>query len=348
MSQGIFSYGMAGLMGAAFSLPAVSLLLALILTMGIVTFTRSPNADRRLAKLSDDAAIAVDARYTRERRALGISALAVIAIFIAENIVRGYFLNMADVVSWWRFAIPVFVAFVGVGALLAMIRFGGTARPAQSAVIGARRTWTSFGPRAGLVGAGAAVGALLITTITAGLASSPDSEGRYTYLEIPIPNESIDPLRPWFYGWAYGLPVLACVVALTTVTLVVLHRNAARPFLRAETTGVERTARYGVAAGAVKIATGGMLLTLAGAWRFIASSGSGSQLTVKGDTQQQGTYEVAWRYAEFAAIAGWLAPVLEIAGFVLLLLVIRQLRRVPVSDQATARATQSSDSEVVR
>lgn len=348
MSQSIFSYGLTGLVGAALSLPAVSLLLALILVMGIVTFTRSPNTDRRLARLSDEAAMAVDARYTRERRALGISALVVIVIFMVENIVRGYFLNMADVVSWWRFAIPIFVAFVGLGLLLAVIRFGGTVRPAQPAVLGSRRTWTTFGPRAGLVGAGVAVVALLVTTITAGLASSPDTEGRYIYLEIPIPNESIDPIRPWFYGWAYGVPVLACLVALTAVTLVVLHRNAARPFLRAETAGVEQTARSGIAAGAVQVATAGVLLTLAGAWRFIAASGSGSQLTVQGDTPQTGTYEVAWQYAEFAAIAGWLAPVLEIAAFVLLLLVARQLRRTPVRDQLTARAAQTTDAEVAR
>ncbi|HCS60102.1 MAG TPA: hypothetical protein DIW46_01715 [Microbacterium sp.] len=348
MSQNIFSYGLGGLVGAAFSLPAVSLLLALILTVGIVTFTRGPNTDRRLTNLSDDAAIAVSSRYTRERRTLGISALALIVIFMAENIVRGYFLNTYNVVSWWRFALPVFVAFVGLVVLLAVIRFGGTARPAQPAVLAARRTWTSFGPRAGLVGAGVAVVALLVTTITAGLASSPDSQGRYIYLEIPIPNESIDPIRPWFYGWAYGVPVLACLVALTAVTLIALHLNAVRPFLRPETAGVEQTARSGIAAGAVRLATAGVLLALAGAWRFIASSGSVSGLVVEGDTPQSGIYEAAWRYAEFAAIVGGLAPVVEIAGFVLLLLVIRQLRRMPVRDQPTARTTQTTDSEVVR
>lgn len=348
MSQSIFSYGLAGLAGAALSLPAVSLLLALILTVGIVTFSKRPNTDRRLAKLSNEAGMAIDARYTPERRALGISALAVIVIFMAENIVRGYFLNMADAVSWWRFALSVFVAFVGLVVLLAVSRFGGTARPAPPAILGARRTWTSFGPRAGLVGAGVALVALLVTTITAGFASSPDRQGRYIYLEIPIPNESIDPVRPWFYGWAYGVPVLACLVALTAVTLVALHHNAVRPFLGSETAGVEQAARSGIAAGAVRLATAGVLLALAGAWRFIASSGSISGLVVQGDTPQTGTYEVAWRYAEFAAIAGGLAPVLEIAGFVLLLLVARQLRRTTVRDQPTARAAQTPDSEVVR
>lgn len=348
MSRNIFSYGLAELLGAALTLPAVSLLLALILTVGIVTFTRGSSSDHRLANLSYDAVMAVNARYTRERRALGIAALAVIFIFMAENIVRGYVLNMADVVSWWRFALPVFVAFVGLGVLLAVIRFGGSARPAHPAVLGARRTWTSFGPRAGLVGAGVAVVALLVTTITAGVASSPDSRGRYIYLEILIPNESIDPIRPWFYGWAYGVPVLACLAALTAGTLVALHLNAVRPFLRPETAGVEQTARSGIAAGAVHLATAAVLLALAGAWRFIASSGSISGLVVQGDTPQSGTYEAAWRYAEFAAIAGWLAPVVEIAGFVLLLLVIRQLRRMPVRDQSPALTTQTTDSEVVR
>lgn len=346
MSQSIVSYGLTGLMGAVFSLPTVSLVLALVLTLGIITFTKDEGADHRLTKLSDDAAIAVGTRYMRERRTLAVSALAVIVVFIAENVVRGYVLNMADVVSWWRFALPVFVSLVGVTVLLMMIGVGAAPIPARPAGLGIRRTWTSFGPRAGLVGALVVIVALCATTITSGVASSPDGQGRYVYLEIPIPNETIDPIRSWFYGWAYGIPVLVCVFALSVATLLTLHRNAVRPFLRAESAGVEKPARSEVAAGAVRVATGSLLLALAGALRFIASSGSTSELTVQGDTAQQGTYEVAWRFAEFAAIGGWLAPPLEMVGFVLLLLVAFRIRRESVDSESRASSLRRPASEV--
>ncbi|MFA4895633.1 hypothetical protein [Microbacterium sp.] len=348
MSQNIFSHGLIGLVGAAFSLPAVSLLLALIITIGLITFTRPQNTDQRLSRLSAAAATAVDARYARERRALGVCALVVIVIFMTENVVRGYFLNTADVVSWWRFALPIFVSLVGLGVLLAMIRFRGTGRPGRPAGLGVRRTWASFGPRTGVVGAAVAVVALLVTTTAAGIASSPDDQGRYIYLEISIPNESIDPVRQWFYGWAYGVPVLVCLLGLSVVTVTTLHRNAVRPFLSMETAGAEQATRSGIATGAVRIATGGALLSLAGAWRFIASSGSASELTIQGDTPQRGTYEMAWRFAEFAAIAGWLAPVVEIAGFVLLLLVIRQLRGGTAGKQSATHAVRAAQSTAVR
>ncbi|WP_460782116.1 hypothetical protein [Microbacterium shaanxiense] len=344
--QSIFSYGFTGLVGAAFSLPAVSLVLALVLALGIITFTKTKDADPRLAKLPDDAAIAFNARYTRERRTLAVSALAVIVAFMAENVVRGYVVNMADVVSWWRFALPVFVALAGVTALLMMIGVGAARIPARPAGLGIRRTWMSFGPRAGIVGALVVALALCVTTITAGLASSPDDQGRYVYLEIPVPNESIDPVRTWFYGWAYGIPVLMCLFALSLATVVTLHRSAVRPFLSAESAGVEQAARSEVAAGAVRVAVGGLLLALAGAWRFIAGAGSTSELTIHGDTSQQGTYEVAWRFAEFAAIGGWFAPALEIGGFVLLLLVAFQIRRGSVGSESRVSSLRSPVSGV--
>jgi len=110
----------------------------------------------------------------------------------------------------------------------------------------------------------------------------------------------------------------------------VLHTNATRPFMRPETVTAEREARREVAIGTVRIATAGMLLAPAGAWRFIASAGSTSSLVINGQNEGN-SYEVAWRYAELATAAGWLAPVLEIAAFVLLLLVASSLRRRPAA-----------------
>ncbi|WDH77403.1 hypothetical protein PTQ19_07535 [Microbacterium esteraromaticum] len=273
-----------------------------------------------------------------EHRALSIGAIAVIVVFAIENVVRGYVLNLADIVEWWQYATPVFAAFLCLAVVLGLIVFRGTTPPERPVVPATRRTWMSFGPRAGLVGAGVALLALLATTIAAGLASSADERGRFIYLEIPVPNEQIDAIRPWFYGWAYGVPVIICLAALIAVAWATLQSNATRPFLRPETVGAEQTARVEVASGAVWIATAGMLLALAGAWRFIARAGSLSQLTVQGEGRSD-SYEAVWRYAEFAVAAGWLAPVLEITAFALLIFVASRLRRT----RALSRSVELTD-----
>ena len=183
----------------------------------------------------------------------------------------------------------------------------------------ARRSWTSFGPKAGLVGWGATLAALLATTITAGLAVSADDAGRFIYLAVPVPNQPIESLRFWFYGWAYGLPVLICVTAFTVVTWRSMHASAIRPFRRPDTVAAERSARVEIADRIMGISAAGMLLALAVAWRFIARAGSAGQLTIDG--AHSGTLEITWRYAEFASVAGFFAPILEVIASVILLLI---------------------------
>jgi hypothetical protein len=168
---------------------------------------------------------------------------------------------------------------------------------------------------------------LVATTIAAGATSAADGRGQYIWLEIPIPNEAeIDPIRLWYYGWAFGVPVLIALAALIVTTALALRVNAARPFIRPETVAAERGLRSEVASGAVAVATAGMLLALAGAWRLIARAGSGTQLWIEGQNGGD-PYEAAWRYAELATAAGWLAPILEVTAFALLLLVIATPRR---------------------
>lgn len=278
------------------------------------------------------------ARYRPEHRALGIGAIAVVLVFAAENIVRGYLLNLSDIVEWWQYATPVFVAVLCLAVTLALIVLRGTNQPEQPVVPTARRTWLSFSPRAGLIGAVAAFIALLGTTIAAGLASSSDDRGRFIYLEIPVPNTEIEPLRPWFYGWDFGVPVLLCLAALALVTWATLRRNAMRPYLRPETLTAERQARVQIASGTVAIATAAMLLALGGAFRFIGRYGAMSQLTVGNDGT---TYDLAWQYAEFAAVARSLAPALEITGFALLLLVAIRLLRRPAPERQDQRTPPS-------
>lgn len=310
------------LAGAALTLPIVSMVcltIAALVVAGAFLIRRLRPLPRRSASLSESTQRSVATRYRPEQRALGIAAIAVIVVVLAESGSR-YLFHFADVVSWWRYATPLLAAAIGLAVVLSLVLSRGTTPPEQPVLPAARRTWTSFGPRAGLIGAGVAVVLLLVTTLAAGLASSADERGRFIYLAIPIPNESIDPIRPWFYGWAYGVPVLICLVPLVAVTWAVLRSNAMRPFLRPEAVDAERAARARIARASVYVATAGILLALAGAWRFIAAAATFSGLTIQDGNVSQ-SYEVIWRYAEFAVAAGWLAPIVEITAFVLLLLV---------------------------
>lgn len=130
----------------------------------------------------------------------------------------------------------------------------------------------------------------------------------------------IDALRPWFYGWAYGVPGII----------------------------LEQTARVEIASSAVRIATAGMLLALAGAFRFIGRSGSISSVTTEINGHDE-SYDMTWRYAEFAAAASWLAPALEITALLLLLLVARRML-IPAQalKQPNRSLEHSSDPETVR
>lgn len=351
MSQSsVASISLADLPGAAFTLPLFSLIVASLIGAGVALVAARPRGESsRAVPQPEGAARSVESRYLPEHRALGVGAIAVIVAFAVENVVRGYLLNLSNIVEWWQYATPVFAAFLCLTVVLGLIVFRGTTLPEQPVVSAARRTWSSFGPRVGMIGAGIALMVLLATTIAAGLASSADERGRYIYLEIPIANEPmVDPLRPWFYGWSFGLPVIVCLAALTAVTWAVLRSNAVRSFLRPETVGAERAARAEIAAGAVRIATAGMLLALAGAWRFIARSGSGSLLIETDAEGRRSSYETTWQYAEFAIAAGWLAPALEVVAFVLLLLVASRLRRVRSVDQSHDHTEQAADPETVR
>lgn len=336
------------LVAAAFSTPLFSLVIALLVAAGILLLaSRRALEDRAPAQLSGAAGRAVRARYLPELRGLGIAAIAVIALFAIENVVRGYLLDLPGLFSWWRYAVPLFCALVGMSVVLGLVVLRGT-RPSETPVVPAtRRTWVSFSPRPDVVGAGVVLLALSATTAAAGLSSSADSRGRYVWLEIPVPNEAaIDPIRLSFYGWAYGVPVLICLAALSIATWAVLHRNAARPYIRPETVVVERDARRDIAIGAVRIATASMLLALAGAWRLIADAGSVSHLVIDGQNGGD-PYDAAWRYAELAVAAGWFAPVLEITAFVLLLIVALRRCRRPAAESSLEPTKVTAATEAV-
>lgn len=302
-----------------FAFPLGSLLIAIVVAGAILTF--APSRRRRQHTAGEVVTALVTGRYAREHRTLAFSAFAVVLLFAVENILSGYVLPLSDVISWWRYATPLAAATLALLVAFTVIRVRGTRASQVPVMPVVRRTWVSFGPRNGLLIA-ALVAALLIgTTIAAGAASSADEQGRFAWLVVPVPNEAgVDPMRPLFYGWAYGLPVLAATLALLVAGWAFLHANAVRPYIRPDSVPGERQARADIARSGVHIAIAGMLLALGGAWRLVARAGSTTQLTIMG-VNDGVPYDVIWRYAGLASAAGWLAPVLEITAFTLLLIV---------------------------
>lgn len=336
----ILSISPADFVGAALTTPLISLAVALVVAGLILAISKGVREGDGVAQYTD---AATRSRHAPECRTLGVTAITLAIVVAVESIVRGYILNVADVVSWWRFALPLFCAALGLFVLLVLVATRGTTPP-EVPVANTRRTWMTFGPRAGIITACVALATLVVTTIAAGLASSPDDRGRYIWLVIPVPNEAaIDPIRQWFYGWAYGVPVLICLALLGATVWAVLHYNASRPYLRPETVIEERSARREVAAGTVHVALAGTLIALAGAWRFIARSGTGSQLIINGQNGGE-PYVAIWQYAELALAGGSLAPILELFAFVLLVVVavraFRWAKKSPgVHDELMTRDT---------
>ncbi|WEK61529.1 MAG: hypothetical protein P0Y60_01840 [Candidatus Microbacterium colombiense] len=345
--SGVLTFGLADIAGAAFSLPLFSLFIAVIVAGGIAIVASRPRDVADAAGSSPrSTGLPAGSGYRAVRIALTTAAIVVIVVFGVENVLRGYVLDLYGITAWWRFATPVFAAGLAL-AVIAAVAARSAARPVVPVVTGERRTWRTFVPRATLIGGAVALAAVLVTTIAAGLVAYVGSNGESAWLEIPINNApEIDPVRLNFYGWTFGIPVLICAALLVAATGALLHLTAARPYIRPETVVVERQERRAAARDAVRIATAGLLLALAGAWRLIASAGGVSGLTIDG--QNDGAmFEVMWRHSELALAAGRCAPVLEVVAFVLLLLVIGQAGRAKAT-RSSDRAEAASEAEVAR
>lgn len=332
------------LAAAAFSSPLFSLLVAAVVAAGVALIRAwvLPSGARSAAVSgtapANSSSPTLVARTRRDENILGWSAIAVIVVFVAEYILRNSVLSLANVVEWWQYATPVFTTLCALTVLVFGIFSRGSTSPDRRSSPQARRTWTSFSSPWELVGTAASFTALAAVTIAAGLASSTDETGRSIHLAIPIPNTQIDPIRPWFYGWAFGVPVLVCLVALLGVTWMVLRANSVRPFLRSDTVSAERRSRRATASGAVRMAAAGALLALAGALRLIQRAASITSVSVDGHSD---AFEAIWKYSDLASIGGALAPVLEIVAFVAVFLVaVDSLRR---TGHAPAAASPASD-----
>ena len=335
------------LVALLFTAPIASVGLGLFVALFLALVREAWFARSTLARGDSAAAAAAsDMRSVREKYrsayvVLGAAAIGVAAWYVLETVIRGYVLVVPAELAWVRFAGPILCAVVGLGLVVVQIVARGSGYPEAPVILATRRTWSSFAERRDVIAAAAVLLALLTTTIAAGMAAAVDVRGISNIVEIPVPNlEGVDPIRVPFFGWAYGAPVLLCGGILLVLLAALLQMNATRPYVRPESVVAERTARRQIATGALRIVAASMLLTLASAWRLIANAGSISRLEIVG-TNEGSPYEVTWRFAEFAAMAGWGAPVLEIAAFLMLISIVIRLSRAAARSAATrARAVQ--------
>ncbi|MDZ5144489.1 hypothetical protein [Microbacterium testaceum] len=248
-----------------------------------------------------------------EERALAGAALAVGAVWFVDLMVRGYVLNLSATTAWWQFAIAPVTAGVSLFLFALALRTPRTrARVTPGAV--ARRTWRSYGPTGPVMGA---FGALIVgagaVTVACGAASTQSAAGSPERIALGIPNTDLDPLVVLFPGWAYGLPLLVALGALTLATILALHRNAVRPFRDGDSLDDERARRRRLSTGVVAVASAGVLLGLAGLLRMARSAAAGS-MTVRGDGLQSMTYAISSPYGELLVLGGVVASVMHIAA----------------------------------
>jgi hypothetical protein len=308
-----------------FTLPIGSLLIAIVIVLAISLIRRGSGAALGAARADADAVEAsVAVAHRAERIVLAAGAIFVTAVFMFEWIMRAAVLNLANVVEWWAYATPIAAAVITISAALVVLVRRRTPHARRPALSTTPRTWRSFSSLRDLTIATIAFVALLVTTLAAGFASTADDEGRFIHLDIALPNTGLDPIRPWFYGWSYGVPVLLCLGPLVALTLAALAANAARPYVAADSVAAERRARSATATSITWIASGAMLLALGGAWRFI-SRAAVPELRLVDESGAETSYVTATAWDGLATALHWGAPLAEICGFALLLLAASQL-----------------------
>ena len=227
----------------------------------------------------------------------------------------GYFSFAPFQVRWWVAVAPVLVATVAV--VVALLRARPDARPEVPVTPLARRGWLSFTRRRDSITGMIVLAALVVTVIAAGAASAPDDNGWYAIILIPVGDQGAGSAT--FFGWAYGLPLLAAVVVLAAALAWALHRDAARPFLRPDTVAAETAARRSTSAVLFSLAVPAALLGLASAVHMVADAGLGS---VGVGIPGVGNFNYSTGYAAFAPAMMWLSGGLRVWAIVWLLLAI--------------------------
>lgn len=176
-------------------------------------------------------------------------------------------------VMWWLMLPPAAVASVAVAVILVhALRARSTPEVPVTPVV--RRGWLSFTRRRDSVVTASAIGALLALSIAAGLASSPDDDGLYSRISIPVGDQGAGSAT--FFGWAYSIPLLIVTAVLLVLLYLALRSNASPPFLRPDTVASETQQRRDTSVVLFGLAGASVLIGLSDAVIMVAHAGLGS------------------------------------------------------------------------
>ncbi|MDF2046773.1 hypothetical protein P2P98_11455 [Microbacterium sp. Kw_RZR3] len=270
-----------------------------------------------------------------ERVAVGAIALVVGVVWIADLVLRGYVLDMSATVSWWRFALAPIAAAAGMAIWGAPLRTKVPRRTVDATSI-ARRTWTTFGSRPGIRILLALMAVTACVVVVFGQTSAALEPGVAAHVALDVPNVDAPPIVTVFPGWAYGIPLLAGVVALAAAVVFALHRNAVRPFSDRVRLEAQRSGRSDAARDLVTLALAVMLVVLGGLLHMARSSAV-TTMTVMTDSGAEARHDVSLPHADLILAGGFVAPFLQIGGCMLLaLLVVRAIGLVRARPRRSA------------
>jgi hypothetical protein len=217
-------------------------------------------------------------------------------------------------VRWELFLPPILAAIVALAVVFVHV-VRAPSKPEAPVMPVVRRGWLSFSRRQDWVVATAAGGALLLISIAAGFASTPDEDGLYSL--ISIPNGDTEAGWSTFFGWAYSLPLLACVAVLATLAFLSLRIDADRPFMRPQTVAAETEARRSTAEVIWALSGAALLIALSDALFMIAGAGMGyAGVGIPG----VGTFTFSTGFAAIAPALWFMAGALQAAAAFWLLL----------------------------
>lgn len=284
-------------------------------------------------------AVVADRAPRGERVAAGGIALAVGVVWVVDIVLRGYVFDMSDTVSWWRFSVAPIAAASGLTILASAMRARAPRRAVDPASM-RRRTWTTFGPLRGIPLFVVVVGVTIAVAVVFGRTSTSYGSGLAAHVALELPNVDAPRVVTIFPGWAYGIPLIVSVLTLTVAVFSALRRNAVRPFPAAVSLDVERARRAEIARDVVGIGIGATSIVLGGMLRM-ARAAVATTITTTSESGGVSNLSVSLPHADLVLGGGVVAPLLEIGGLaILVLLVVRSIRvaQAPTRPTAEVRA----------
>lgn len=302
--------------------PNLSLLVSVLVPLGILAHYW------RLADFTPSTGAAFGASLNITRAAFFGRMLSAAATVVILLTIKGSWLPNRISESWASFLVPQAFVILCLGiAGVVLLGFQRTGRTAQGQIdMRPRSIWT-FGRKSWFTAWIAAAVFLIATVVLAGMASSPDGDGRFTVLSVEIGTGFGTTSFP---GWFYGVPVLLGVAILSVLTLVVL-KLIARPPLDSRD-GEDRAdilLRRLLTRVVLALGCGSMTLTLS--W-FLLSVGEGSRATVTVPGATVGDITVGTSLAAIASPVSVAGLLLQGVGIALLMLpLVTRIPRNPLS-----------------